>query len=76
MNPFSKEEISNVVCTMDLDKALGPDGFYIHFYRACWTVIKADLLRMIKYFQQKSKVGGITNSTSLALIQRSEPNYF
>jgi hypothetical protein len=53
---------------MEPDKALGPDGFSIQFYRACWEMIKTDLLRMIKDFQQRSKVGGSINSTFLALI--------
>ena len=67
---FSEEEIENVVWSMEPDKALGPDGFSIHFYRACWTIIKANLLIMVKYFQQKAKVGGSTNSTFLSLIPK------
>jgi hypothetical protein len=50
MKPFSEEEINNVIWSMEPDKAPGPDGFTIHFYRACWDIIKTDLLRMIKYF--------------------------
>ena len=26
-------------------KALSLDGFTIHFYRACWYIIKGDLMR-------------------------------
>ena len=55
---------------MELDKAPGPDGFSIHFYRICWHVIKYDLLRMISSFLRKAKVGGCTNSTFLALIPK------
>eukprot|EP00253_Pinus_taeda_P034008 PITA_34008 len=50
MKPFTEEEISNVIWDMELDKAAGPDGFSAHFYRACWTIIKSDLLRMAKAF--------------------------
>jgi hypothetical protein len=70
MKPFTEEEICNVIWSMEPDKAPGPDGFSIHFYRTCWEIIKTDLLRMIKAFQQKSKVGGSTNSTFLALIPK------
>ena len=53
------------------------DGFSIHFYRICWTVIRKDLLRMVKYFQAKAKVGGCTNSTFLALIPKeANPSSF
>eukprot|EP00253_Pinus_taeda_P024931 PITA_24931 len=55
---------------MEPDKTPGLDGFSIHFYRICWDIIKADLFRMIKCFLQKSKVGGSTNSTFLALIPK------
>eukprot|EP00253_Pinus_taeda_P034784 PITA_34784 len=55
---------------MDAEKALGPDGFTIHFYKACWHLIKADLLKMIGWFMKKAKIGGGTNSTYLALIPK------
>jgi len=47
LKPFSEEEISKIVWSMEPDKALGLDGFSIHFYRLCWDIIKSDLLRMI-----------------------------
>jgi hypothetical protein len=70
MKPFTEEEINNVIWSMEPDKAPGPDGFSINFYRNCWEIIKIDLLRMIKAFQQKAKVGGSVNSTFLALIPK------
>ena len=70
MKPFTDEEINNVIWSMEPDKAPGPDGFSINFYRNCWEIIKIDLLRMIKSFQQKSKVGGSVNSTFLSLIPK------
>ena len=69
MKPFfSEKEIIDVIWSMGPDKAPGPDGFFFHFYKVCWTIIRKYLLRMIKAFQLKSKVGGCTNSTFLALI--------
>jgi hypothetical protein len=68
MKPFSEEEICNVIWSMEPGKSLVPDGFTIHFYRACWYIINNDLLRTIKLFHQRDKVGGNTNSTFLALI--------
>ena len=71
MKTFSEEEICNVIWGLEPNKAPGPEDFSIHFYRACWEIIKGDLLRMIKAFQQKSKVGaGSTNSTHLTLIPK------
>lgn len=33
--PFTEYEINNVTWKMEPDKALGPDGLSIHFYRIC-----------------------------------------
>jgi hypothetical protein len=70
LKPTNEEEISKIIWSMDPDKAPGPDGFTIHFYRICWDIIKPDLIRMIKGFLQKAKLGGSTNSTFLALIPK------
>ena len=70
MKSFSKNEILDVIWEMESDKDPGPYGFSFHLYRACWNIIKTDLLRMVTSFQKKSKVGGCTNSTFLALIPK------
>lgn len=70
MSSVTEEEISNIVWSMEPDKAPGPDGFSIHFYRICWELIKPDLLKMIRGFMRKAKVGGGINSTFLALIRK------
>ena len=44
MNPFTEQEIIDVIWSMELDKAPGLDGFSFHFYRIFWTVIRKDLL--------------------------------
>ena len=77
MQPFSKQEIIDVIWFVKTDSAPGSDGFSIHFYRICGTVIRKDLLRMVKYFQAKAKVGGSINSTFLALIPKeANPSSF
>ena len=68
--PFSEMEVVDIIWAMESDKAPGPDGFSIPFYKVCWSIIKSDMLRMISAFQKKSKLGGYTNSTFLALIPK------
>eukprot|EP00253_Pinus_taeda_P021952 PITA_21952 len=70
LKPLSEEEIIKVIWAMESDKALGPDGFTIHFYKVCWNIIKTYLLKMIQGFFGKTKVGGGINSTFLALIPK------
>ena len=70
IKPFSEQDVVEVIWGMEPDKAPGPDGFSIHFYRICWPIIKKDLLRMVSSFLKKGKIGGCTNSTFLALIPK------
>ena len=70
MEPFTEEEIIDVIWPMELDKSPRPDGFSFQFYRVFWIVIKKYLLRMIQAFKIKAKIRGCTNSTFLALIPK------
>lgn len=49
--PFSMEEIKEVVWSYDENKAPGPDGFNLCYFRKCWEVVKEDLFEMmVKFF--------------------------
>ena len=50
MKPFSEIENLDVIWAMESDKAPRSDGFSFHFYRACWKIIKIDLIRMVTAF--------------------------
>ena len=41
--PFTTDEIDQVVRTMPIDKAPGPDGFNGQFLKSCWHIIKQDI---------------------------------
>jgi hypothetical protein len=74
---ITEEEIAKAVWSLDPDKAPGPDGFPIRFYRSFWDIIKQDLKKMLNYTLHKQKIGGATNSTFLALIPKeSNPSNF
>jgi hypothetical protein len=74
---ISEEEILQAIRSLEQDKAPGPDGFSIRFYKHFWGLIKHDLRRMLNYTLQKKKVGGATNSTFLALIPKeTNPSNF
>lgn len=45
--PFSEEEVWKTICSLPSDKAPGPDGFTGNFYKACWSVIKVEVMAAI-----------------------------
>ena len=76
VKPILEQEISDAMWTLQLDRASGPDGFTIKFYRAVWDIIKVDLRRMLNWTRKKEKIGGATNSSFLSLISKEKnPNY-
>ena len=50
VQPFSMEEIKDVVFSMEHNKAPGPDGFNAEFYQYFWDLIKWDLKAMLDDF--------------------------
>eukprot|EP00253_Pinus_taeda_P008374 PITA_08374 len=67
------EEIEWSILSMPLDKAPGPDGFTVAFYRTHWEIIKKDYIKMAKNFFTKCKMGSSIKSSHLALIPK-DPN--
>eukprot|EP00253_Pinus_taeda_P035640 PITA_35640 len=70
---ITSEEIEWSIHSMPLDKAPGPDGFTVAFYRTHWEIIKKDYIRMAKNFFTKCKMGSSIKSSHLALIPK-DPN--
>ena len=64
-SPISEEEFKKAIWSLHPDKAPGPDGFPICFYRIFWFLVKKDLMRLISWMA-KGNMGGATNSTFLA----------
>ncbi|KAH1073758.1 hypothetical protein J1N35_026086 [Gossypium stocksii] len=69
---FSMEEIKEAMWSCDENKALGPDGFNICFFRKCWGVVKNDLYEMLKEFYLSGKLERSINSSFIALIPKNE----
>jgi len=43
VKPIEEEEIFNAIWDLEIDKAPGPNGFSISFYRSFWILTKMDL---------------------------------
>ena len=52
LEPFSDEEINEILKHLPLDRAPGPDGFTGLFVKKCWHIIKEDFLNLITDFYE------------------------
>eukprot|EP00253_Pinus_taeda_P033102 PITA_33102 len=48
LKEISMEEVEEAVKSMPNDKAPGPDGFTINFYKACWPTIKSEIWEVVE----------------------------
>ncbi|XP_027171434.1 uncharacterized protein LOC113771000 [Coffea eugenioides] len=68
----SAEEIRQIVFSMEVNSAPGPDGFGVGFYRSCWGIIQEDLVAAIQdFFKGASQPRGWSSSL-LVLIPKVE----
>lgn len=57
---------------MPNDKAPGPDGFTINFYKACWHIVKQDIWEVVEDSRRSKAMLKSLNSTFIALIPKVE----
>ncbi|XP_004301904.1 PREDICTED: uncharacterized protein LOC101292910 [Fragaria vesca subsp. vesca] len=68
----SPEEILKAVKAMDLDSALGPDGFNGHFFASCWDIVGVDVVNAVQYFFVNGQLSASFNSGLIILIPKVE----
>jgi hypothetical protein len=59
-----------VVRKLKGDKALGPDGFSMAFFKKCWEVVKKDMMTIFKEFHESGKFEMSFNATFVAFIPK------
>jgi hypothetical protein len=65
---FTEEEVWKTICSLPSDKAPGPDGFTCHFYKTCWSVIKADVMAAVSAIWSR-KFGRFTQDNFMLVQQ-------
>uniref|UniRef100_A0A8I6XKE9 Reverse transcriptase domain-containing protein n=1 Tax=Hordeum vulgare subsp. vulgare TaxID=112509 RepID=A0A8I6XKE9_HORVV len=69
--PFTSEEIWAAVCRMPPHKAPGPDGFTAEFLRACWCIIRQDILDAFEQlYALRGRGFGKLNQALLTLLPK------
>lgn len=55
---------------MDKDKALGPNGFSMAFFQACWDIAGEDIMEFFHEFPSFLKFEKSLNATFIVLIPK------
>lgn len=72
IRPFLEEEIKKVVWDCEGMKSPGPDGFNFEFYRACWSIIRRDLMRVVNEFHENGRLMRGCNTSFIVMIPKKE----
>ncbi|XP_024010239.1 LOW QUALITY PROTEIN: uncharacterized protein LOC112085271 [Eutrema salsugineum] len=68
----SEEEVKRALFSLNPGKAPGPDGFTALFFQKLWEMIKADLVQLIKDFQDSGSFAEHLNETNICLIPKGD----
>jgi hypothetical protein len=70
--PFSPQEIDDVVKEFPCNKSRGPDGFNAEFLRKCWPVIKKDFYDLCNQFYQGDLCLESINNCFITLVPKKQ----
>jgi hypothetical protein len=65
---FGEEEVRKVVKVMVGDKALSPYDFSMAFFKACWDVLRVDIVKAFSDFHAIGKFEKSLNASFISLI--------
>jgi hypothetical protein len=69
--PFSEKEVWETIKKLPSDKAPGPNWFTDGFYKACWPIIKQDIMRAVSaVWSRRFKNFDKLNSAYITLIPK------
>ena len=67
---FSEEEVTNALSDLGGDKAPGPDGFTLAFWKFCWPIVGGEVMQVFEEFHLQNAIGRSLNATFLVLIPK------
>lgn len=71
VGPVQAEEIKEALFSMPANKAPGPDGYPMEFYKAAWSVVGKDLVIAVQSFFLYGFMPRSTNATLLSLAPKT-----
>ena len=66
--PFTEEEVFTTLNDLNGDKAPGPDGFTIAFWKFSWEIVKVGIMRMFKDFFETGNFVKNLNTTFIVMV--------
>ena len=69
---MTEEEVSGVLKEMQNGKALSLDDFNVDFFKACWSIVKQDILEVVEDSRKNKTVLKALNTSFIALIPKQE----
>jgi hypothetical protein len=51
-------------------KSLGPDGFTVEFFKACWEIIKHDIYKVVEDSRRLTSILKAPNAAMITLIPK------
>ncbi|MCH80924.1 LINE-1 reverse transcriptase like [Trifolium medium] len=71
--PFlQEEEVKDVIWSCDGNKSPGPDGFNLNFFKACWSIVKDDVMAFLREFHVNSILPKAVTASFLTLIPKKD----
>jgi len=70
--PVSEEEVKEVLKEMQNGKAPGPDEFNVDFFKACWNIVKKDILNVVEDSRTDKTILKALNTTFITLIPKQD----
>ncbi|GAU13743.1 hypothetical protein TSUD_82520 [Trifolium subterraneum] len=70
--PFSIDEVREVIWSSDGNTCPGPDGFNFNFLKACWEIIKGDIMEFLHEFHCNATLPKAITASFLALIPKKD----
>ena len=68
--PFTNDEIDNIIKSLPSDKSPGPDGFNTDFVKKCWPIIKHDFYNLCHAFFEGEVCLQSINGSHIASIPK------
>lgn len=66
----TNEEIKRAVFDMKSDRAPGPDGYPVEFFKNNWEVVGQDVIKGVQWFFETYEMDPAVNATTIALIPK------